>query len=77
MLLTRSCVSDRIMELEAIAIEMIKSSESVSNRSQTSHKMPLRCNLVMKTHCILDAKEVFFLCEFFANQQDPILNNPH
>ena len=48
MLLTRSCVLDRIMELELIRIEMIKSSESVINHYQNPHKMPLRGHLALQ-----------------------------
>ena len=51
MLLTRSCVLDRIMELELIRIEMIKSSESVitikiHTKCPFGATLPCRCNLV-------------------------------
>ena len=48
MLLTRSCVLDRIMELGLIRIEMIKSSESVINHYQNPHKMALRGHLALQ-----------------------------
>ena len=79
MLLTRSCVLDRIMELGLIRIEMIKSSESVINHYQNPHKMPLRGHLALQVYStyLIKWDPIFEASVGQRHKWTPIFANSH